>query len=265
VTDGGFGLVLSGGGARGIAHVGVLQALGEHGLRPDCVAGTSAGALVGALWAAGHSTEAMLRFFEQRSPFRLSRLSMRKPGFIDTQKVIADLRHEFPDDRFEALALPLFVTATDLVTARLRVFDSGPLIQAIVASCSIPMLFTPTEIDGCAYIDGGIIDNFPVALLRARCRTVVGVYASPLRDVGRAQIRTAFAVSQRAFEVGMYFRSQLKFDDCDVFLCPEELNRFAPFDTRHVREIYQVGYQAGCSRIGAIRSALAARGELQPL
>jgi len=79
-----LGIVLSGGGARGVAHVGVLKALTEHGIRPDCIAGSSSGALVGALYGAGYSPEEMLQFFVDKNPFRLSRLAVAGPGWIDT-------------------------------------------------------------------------------------------------------------------------------------------------------------------------------------
>jgi NTE family protein len=250
-----LGIVLSGGGARGIAHVGALQALAENGIRPDCVAGSSSGALVGALYAAGHSTETMLRFFETKSPFRLSRLSLGKPGLIDTAKVAEDFREYFPDDRFESLATPLFVTATDIVHARPRVFDSGPLIAPVVASCAVPMVFTPTEIDGSWYADGGIIDNFPVEALRHRCQRLIGVYASPLKAVARRDLRSSLAISQRALEVGMFFRSEMKFAECDVLICPDELSPYATFDTHHVRQIFEIGHRATLAQIDAIQGA----------
>ena len=92
-----LGLVLSGGGARGIAHIGVIDALRSHGLEPDCIAGSSSGAIVGALAAAGHSTETMLEFFQKASPFRLSVVTVRKAGILDTAKVVERFREYFPD------------------------------------------------------------------------------------------------------------------------------------------------------------------------
>jgi NTE family protein len=260
--DNALGIVLSGGGLRGIAHIGVLQALDENGIRPDCVAGTSTGAIVGALYGAGYSAQRMLEFFETKSPFRLSRLTLRKPGIIDTAKVVADFREYFPEDRFEALRIRLFLAATDIVNATLRIFDSGPLIAAILASCSVPMIFTPTEIDGRWYSDGGIINNFPVEPIKPLCGPILGVYASPLRIVHQSDLRSSLDVSQRAFEVGMYFGSRAKFEQCDFVVCPSELSRFATFDTKpkHVEEVYAIGYRAAVDSMDAIRRVLQAKG-----
>ncbi|MFQ5528099.1 MAG: patatin-like phospholipase family protein [Thermoanaerobaculia bacterium] len=87
-----LGIVLSGGGTRGIAHIGLLKALDEHRLSPECIAGTSSGAIVGALYAAGCSPEEMLEFFKVKSPFKLSKFALGKAGFLDTDKSL--LRHQ---------------------------------------------------------------------------------------------------------------------------------------------------------------------------
>ena len=254
-----LGMVLSGGGARGIAHIGVVQALRERGLVPDVIAGSSCGAIVGALTAAGHSTETMLDFFATRSPFRLQMITMRKAGIIDTAKVVESFREYFPEDSFEALQTRLFLTATDIANARLTIFESGPLIQAILASCSMPMVFTPTEIDGRFYVDGGVINNFPVEPLRGRCDVLFGHYASPLRSVRTADLDGVVAVSQRALEVAMHFSSKMKFHECDVMLCPDELSHYGLFDTKNHREIFEIGYRAAGGCLDQIERALEAR------
>ena len=251
-----LGLVLSGGGARAIAHVGVIDALRTRGLEPECIAGSSSGAIIGALAAAGHSTETMLEFFTRASPFRLSVVTVRKAGILDTAKVVASFREYFPEDSFEALKIRLFVTATDIVNARLKIFESGPLIPAVLASCSMPMVFTPTEVDGRWYVDGGVINNFPIEPLRGRCDVVVGHYASPLRSASRADLNGVLSVSERALEVGMHFASKHKFHECDVMLRCPQLSKYGLFDTKHHREIFEAGRQATLSAMDSIQRAI---------
>lgn len=251
-----LGIVLSGGGSRAVAHIGVLKALDEHGFSPDCIAGTSAGAIVGALYAAGYSSEEMLEFLEVKSPYKISKVALRKPGLLDTEKSVADFLEYFPEDSFEALPKPLFVTATDIVNARAEVFSSGALISAILASCSIPMVFAPTEIEGRWFSDGGIVNNFPVEPVKTLCDVLIGVYASPLRQVERTTLKSSLAVSHRAIEVGMFFSSRRKFHDCDIMFCPEELSRFGMFEIKSHREILEIGYLAALERIEMIRKTL---------
>lgn len=251
-----LGLVLSGGGARAIAHIGVIDALRSHDLEPNFIAGSSSGAIIGALTAAGHSTETMLEFFIKASPFRLSVLTVSKAGLLDTAKVVASFREYFPEDSFEALKIRLFLTATDIINARLKIFESGPLIPAILASCSLPMVFTPTEVEGRWYVDGGVINNFPVEPLRGRCDVVVGHYASPLRRLRNQDMNGVLAVSERALEVGMYFNSKHKFHECDVMLNCPKLADYGLFDTKHHREIFEAGREAALAEIDSIRRAL---------
>ncbi len=253
-----IGLVLSGGGSRGLAHVGLLRALREEGIVPPCVAGTSAGALIGALHAAGHPPEAMLDFFAEVNPFHLSMFALRKPGFIDSEKIVAGMRRWFPQDDFAALGQRLFVTATDLDSGASEIFSSGPLILPLLASSAVPLVFTPIHLDGRRFVDGGIVNNFPVEPLLGLCDVLLGSYASPLSPVRPRGLASSLAVSQRALEIGMYHASRRKFHHVDWLLSPPELSRHTIFDTRRHAEIEKIGYRAARERIADLRARLAA-------
>jgi NTE family protein len=247
-----LGIVLSGGGSRGLVHAGILKALTEAGIAPECISGSSSGALIGALYAAGYDLEDTLRFFDDTNPIRFSRFALRKAGFLDSEKITHDLEKWFPDDSFAALSVPLYVVATDLVSGQLEIFSSGRLIGALLASSSVPFVFTPTRHGGRLFVDGGVLNNFPIEPLIGQCDAILGVYASPLHDAS-GEFTTSFAVTQRALAIGMYHASRRKFDQAGLVLCPPELARYATFDIKRHPEIAEIGYQAARERMDEIR------------
>lgn len=255
-TQGELGLALSGGAVRGVAHIGVLRALGEHGIVPDIIAGTSAGAIVGALHAAGYTPPAMLEFFRAKNPFRLKKMALTKPGIFDLEKVVADFEEYFPTNTFESLSVPLRIVATDLLSGEAVVFDSGPLIPAVLASAAMPVVFTPTEIDGRMYADGGIVGNVPTELLEGRCRVMVGSHAGALRRYEGSELGSSLSILKRSLEIGMFQTSTAQLARCDVGIQPEGLERHGVFDAARIDAIEALGHEATRRRIPAIRQAL---------
>ncbi len=179
------GLALSSGGAKGLAHIGVLQVLEENGIEVDVVAGTSMGAYIGALWAFGHDgqfIEAKARELEGRwGLFKLIDPALPpRRGFIHGQAIKDRLERSIGDVRFEQLARPLRVVATHFDTLERVVFDAGEVSAAVLASCAIPTVFVPVRINGETYIDGGIADPLPVDVLReAGVERVIAVNIIP--------------------------------------------------------------------------------------
>jgi NTE family protein len=236
----------------------VLRALGERGIEPRHVAGSSAGAIVGALYAAGYTPAEMLEFFVERNPFKVSKLALSGPGFLDTRKIQTDFEDYFPDDRFEALGKRLTVVATNILVGEPVVFETGPLIRAVLASAAVPMVFTPEEIGDGAFADGGIVNNFPAELLVGRCRSILGVYATPLRSMQRSDLSSSVAVFRRAWDVGMYQTARPKFDLCDLLLCPDALNAIGTFETKHFDRIEAIGYDAAMAQMDRIEQICSA-------
>ena len=151
-----LGLVLSGGGARGFAHIGVVQAMYEAGLRPDIISGTSAGSIVGAMIAAGHTPEECLNFFLGKKILHFARPTMSKKGIMIMNGMEERLAEFLHVKTFEELKIPLVITASDINGAVPVHFEKGELLPCIIASCSIPVVFTPREIDHVDYVDGGV-------------------------------------------------------------------------------------------------------------
>ncbi len=196
-----IGLVLSGGGARGAAHVGVLKAIEEYGISPSHISGTSIGAIVGAMYAEGVHWSEILNFLKETSIFNTRRFAFNKPGFLDTEKFYNDLKVYFPIDNFNALEKTMFITATNVLTGNLKIFSKGELIMPIIASASFPGIFTPTEVDGSYYIDGGVLNNFPVEPLKTPCDRIIGVFINEMNDISIEDLKHSYSVVDRAVKI----------------------------------------------------------------
>jgi NTE family protein len=244
-----LGLVLSGGGVRGVAHIGVIKALLEHGIEPDIVSGSSAGAVVGALYCNGYSPEQMMEFFKLTPLFHINKFAFSKPGFIDTDKFYLDFKKYFSHDDFSQLKKKLFITTVDMCEGVLKVFESGQLIRPLLASSAFPGLFSPVDIDHILYADGGILDNFPTAPLLDLCQKMIGVYASPLSRIEPNGLKYSVSVLERAIRINYSKRSHSKFKHCMLMVNPLELVDFGLLDVGKVDQIYQIGYESACMAI----------------
>lgn len=178
-----IGLVLSGGGARGFAHIGVLRVLERHGVVPHVIAGTSMGAILGALYAAGHRADELFEIADDLSWRDLIDLSL-SAGLLKGEKLHDFLEEHLPE-HFEELEIPFAVTTTDIETGEQAVFLEGPLVPAVRASACYPGAFEPVRFQGRTLADGGIVNNLPVeaaAILQATF--TVASDATPPRRTG---------------------------------------------------------------------------------
>lgn len=239
-----IGLVLSGGGARGVAHIGVLKALDEENIKITHISGTSSGAIVGALFAAGHSWKDILSFFKTVPIFHLKRYANSKPGFIDTSGFYEDLRPFFTDDNFDSLHKQLFVTATNLIEGKERTFNTGELIKPVLASAAFPGVFTPIIIDETLYVDGGVLNNFPIEALKNKCDTTIGVYVNPLENIGLDELKHSYQIVNRAYNIRLRSQCVSKFNDVDVMIIPNELEKYGLFNLNNIDVIFEIGYKA---------------------
>lgn len=239
-----IGLVLSGGGMRGAAHIGAIKALEERGISPTHVAGTSSGAIVGALYAYGFQWGAMLKFYKSIQFFNIKKFSLSKPGFIDAEKFYSDFKNYLKDDNFSFLIKKLFITATNILNGKLEIFETGELIKPVLASAAVPGLFAPVKINNFYYVDGGALDNFPVNAIKNQCDVLIGVYVNGYDDVEIEHLKHSYNVVERAFKIKSFGEDVLKFSDCDIMIYPNELNKFGTFDKKNIDQIFEIGYKA---------------------
>jgi len=183
-----LGLALGSGGARGLAHLGVIRVLREAGIHPDCVAGTSIGALVGAAVAAGRETEieAVARELDVKGfVFQFLDFTLPRGGLVDGDKITGFLRGKIGDVRIEDLAIPFAAVATEIRSGMEVVFRNGPVLEAVRASISIPGMFTPVEREQQVLVDGGLVNPLPIQVVRSLGADIVLAV-----DLNHGRIRT---------------------------------------------------------------------------
>ncbi|HQX43841.1 MAG TPA: patatin-like phospholipase family protein, partial [Saprospiraceae bacterium] len=175
-----IGLALSGGGSRGSFHIGVLAAFDALGIAPSIISGTSAGALVGSLYAAGVKPDQILEIANNVKWYNLLTTSFAKNGITNLNFLENLLTRFIPGNDFKDLKFPFLVTATNMNSGGLEIFETGEVHKPVMASCSVPLLFRPISMNGNKYLDGGIVMNLPVSPLIDRCDIIVASNLFPL-------------------------------------------------------------------------------------
>ena len=234
------GIALSGGGIKGLCHAGVFKALEEQGIIPDILSGVSSGAVVAALYADGYTPDEIAKLFEDISFRQMTKIQIPDGGFFRIDAFQKFLNKTLRAKTFKDLKIPLRIVATNLDKGQSVVFSSGKLVDAIIASCSIPVLFTPKIIDGVHYVDGGVLKNFPVSTIRDDCEKVIGINASPMvADEYKPSILT---VASRTYH--FMFKANILHDKelCDLLIEPVDMGNYDTFDVDKGREIFELGY-----------------------
>jgi predicted acylesterase/phospholipase RssA/CRP-like cAMP-binding protein len=273
------GLVLSGGGARGIAHVGVMAAIAHAGIPIDYVCGTSMGAIFGAGLALGFDVPRMRAELAELfgAPFALYDLTLPISSLLAGKKLDRVLRRQLGDGDIEDLWLPFFCVSTDLSRARMIVHERGSLWRSVRASCSIPGIFPPLPMDGRTLVDGGLVDNLPLDLLLERCTgPIIAVDVFPYGDPSferpsgriarvlralRTRVRgepaspPLFDILVRSTLVGSKFRQQVAMTRAEhvVYLEPP-VAAFGALQWRAHRALFDVGYNYATEQLARVRS-----------
>ena len=234
-----IGVALSGGGARGIAHLGVLKALNEAGIRPDIISGSSAGALVGALYCAGNSPDACLEIIQKTKVLAVFKPSYSWKGLLSIDKLGPVLEKYLPAT-FSELAVPLIVTATEINKGETEYFSQGPLVPSILASSCIPVIFKPYIINGRNYVDGGILNNLPVEPIKNSVKTVIGISCNPYGLVEK--LENARHLMERSALLAINGNTMKSRALCDIFIEPPGLVTFSGFKLSQAQQIFDEGY-----------------------
>jgi NTE family protein len=234
--------VLSGGGARGFAHLGLIQALNEAGIYPDVLSGTSAGALAGVLYADGYTPREILKIMNHGSRLDFMRPTLPREGLLQISGIIKILTANLRAKKFSELKIPFYVSTTDLNNGKSVYFSEGELINPVIASASIPVIFQPVKINDISYVDGGVLDNLPVKPIENRCKILIGSFVNPTGTIEK--ISGLINIAERTFMLSMSKEIIEKARKFDLFVAPPELKNYKILDPEKARELFSIGYRA---------------------
>lgn len=239
-----LGVVFSGGGAKGAAHCGALQAMKEYGIKPDVLAGTSAGSLVSTFYSCGFTPKQMIELTMDMNFFKdVVAPTIPKGGICDSTPLLNFLKENLPYKTFEELPIPVYVVASDMDHGKAKVFCKGELAPRLVASCSIPVVFKPIVINGVHYIDGGVFQNLPVPTIRNMCKKVI---AFSVRKVEPEKYKdNLLYTATRAYS--MMFMSNIMADAplADHYI-ELDTTGYGVYEIEKLPKLFKAGYRDAC-------------------
>jgi NTE family protein len=248
-----LGLCLSGGGAIGIAHIGVLQALLENGIEPDMISGSSMGAIVGALYAGGYSPAEMMQIIKDDRLYMVSKLMTFQPkfwksGFSTHSTVHKLLEDAIPHDRFDKLKRPLHLCVTNLSTMEWEIKSEGEhLADWVSASASIPGVFEALTLNGFVYIDGGVLNNLPAQPLKPLCRAIIGVDVLPFIPISKTN-RPIDVITSAVRGIQKVNSAEGR-SLCNHIIDAQAVKRYNEFRFDAYQKIYESGHKDGLEYI----------------
>ena len=279
-------LVLSGGGAKGLAHIGVLKVLEEAGIRPDIITGTSMGSIMGSLYAVGYTANELSDINKNANwdllltdkerllsvamdekdetkkylfeiPIREKKINL-PAGVINGQHLEAYFSELLwpltEEEDFNQLPVPFHCMSVDMISGKTIEHSSGDLVKSIRASMSIPTVFSPVQMDSMLLVDGGVTRNFPVQeAINMGADIIIGVYVGFQEDVTVDDIRSMTDILQRSIALGGIVDAKEQFSKCDVLIVPD-LHNYSAADFVKGQEIQQIGEDAAREKWNEIKT-----------
>ena len=243
-----IGLALSGGGALGFAHIGALQALEEHGVKPDFISGSSMGAIIGAIYCAGYSPAKIMRIIQAEKLYKLDKLmspnlNFKQKGLSSHATLRATLKELIPHDCFDSLEIPFAVCVTNITSGIYEYYYSGKgIVEYVVASASIPGVFDPVVIKNTTYVDGGVLNNLPAEILHQKgCDYIIGVDVLPFLPVEK---KTIIDITLWSIRLMQHSNTQNGIKYCNWLIESNAIEKYNEFEFDKYKEIYQYGYKA---------------------
>ncbi len=240
------GLALSGGGAKGFAHVGVLLALERFDMAPQILSGVSAGSIAAVLYGAGLTPKEMLECFMEFGKLSdFAEWSVPKDGFLRLTKFSRILEQWLPVRNLEDMKIPTVVCATDFDHGKSVGWASGEIAPRVVASCSIPIVFKPVRINGVHYVDGGVLRNLPAWAIRKYCSTLIGSNCSPLNRHFSYK-NSLIEIATRSYMLATKANTLQDLNLCDHVIQVIGTSEVKTFDISSMRKTALIGYDTAC-------------------
>ena len=243
-----IGLALSGGGALGFAHIGAIQALEEHGVKPDFISGSSMGAIIGAIYCAGYSPAKIMRIIQAEKLYKLDKLmspnlNFKQKGLSSHATLRATLKELIPHDCFDSLEIPFAVCVTNITSGTYEYYYSGKgIVEYVVASASIPGVFDPVVIKNTTYVDGGVLNNLPAEILHQKgCDYIIGVDVLPFLPIEK---KSFLDITLWSIRLMQHSNTQNGIKYCNWLVESNAIEKYNEFEFDKYKEIYQYGYKA---------------------
>jgi NTE family protein len=235
------GLVLSGGGARGMCHLGVIKALDEFGVKFDFISGTSSGAVVGCLYSYGYKPDEILQIIQSTSFFMSLKFAWTWTGLLSSDGLRDLLLKYIPENSFDCLKIPVTLAITEIKKGKIEYVSQGELIPPLQASCCVPAVFKPVQYQDGVYVDGGILDNLPVKAIHDKCDFIVGSHCNFITS--EFDIKNLRSVIERSLLMAIHGNTMISKTLCNVLIEPPEAGKYSGFDLAKAAEIFDIGYQ----------------------
>ncbi len=245
-------LVLSGGAARGFAHIGVIKVLQENNIQFDAVCGTSMGSIIGAMYATGMKWQDMAELARKVNFMKLLKLPKLNMGIIRIETLVNYLsKYILPVKRFDKLKIPFISVCVDIENAEIFPICEGDLVSAVAGSCAIPGIFTPLKYQNRLLVDGGVLANFPVSIAKKYGYSLIlGVNVQ--KYFYKEKIKNVFDILIKAFEMRNMLLDKMEEKECTVFLAPK-LSPYSGANFNKAEDIIKTGEEIALEHLNNIK------------
>ena len=241
-------LVLGSGGARGYAHIGVIETLEQHGIKPDLIVGTSAGSIVGSIYASGKSADQLRKIALDMKVGDVRDFKIGLKGFFDGRKVEDYVNKQVGQIPLEKMKIPMYVVATELKNGGKTIFNHGNTGQAVRASVSIPSMFIPTMIQGKEYVDGGLVSPVPVKIAKELGADVV-IAVDILAQPSNTETTNVWGLFNQNINIMQNKLAEEELKEADIVIQPDLREKAHIFDVKGRQDTIQAGVEAANLRM----------------